>query len=83
MGQFVSNQPIPAQMFPITKSDTTVYDRPLTGLRINGAGSITFRCVDGNELTWDVVAGEVIVGFIDMVKDSTSATGITGLRSNA
>jgi hypothetical protein len=64
----------------VNPSDTVVYDPPIRSLRCTGAGSVTFVGYDGVEDTWEVQNFDIIPVMMTKVKESTTATGLKGIR---
>ena len=66
--------------FAIVPSDTVPVSQFTKGFRVNGAGTVTFRAIDGSaDVTVDAVAGERFdVALLYLKVTGTTATGIIG-----
>jgi len=68
------------EIVAVTKSDSTVYNPPLVGLRVGTtAGDIKVRSGGVDVVIIDVQAGETVAGSFNMVYSTdTTAVGING-----
>lgn len=67
----------------LTKSDTTVYDKPFDALYVGGAGNVAVRTFPaGQTVTFaGAVAGSIIPIRCDkLMSTNTNATSVVGLR---
>ena len=70
------------QLIAITKSDTTVYDPPLVGIRVGTtAGNIKVRSGGEDVILAGVQVGETVYGSFNMVYSAdTAAIGMNGYQ---
>ncbi len=81
-----SGSAIPSNAFALTPSDTYAYRPPLLGLKVTGAGYVTFLpaaqlgAPSPVSVVWSALAGEVIPVQMGVVyATGTTATGLIGL----
>jgi len=63
--------------FPITAADADLAIIPRS-IRVDGAGTLVLRDGAGTDVTYNVVAGEVLVFRAVQVRAASTATGIVG-----
>ena len=71
-------------LIAVTKSDTTVYDPPLIGIRVGTtAGDIKVRSGSDDVILVGVQVGETVYGSFNMVYSTdTTAVGMNGYQWN-
>jgi hypothetical protein len=79
----MANRVLPATAFDavaVTKSDSTVYDPPLAGLFIGGAGNVAVVTEKGNTVTFTgCIAGQILpITCTKVMSTNTTATNING-----
>jgi len=69
----------PTKPFPITPSDTALFERPATSIIVGTAGSVHLLTPDGTEITATLPAGVYPLSAVRVYSSGTTATGLYGL----
>lgn len=75
--------PLAGAAVAVTASDVTVYDPPLRGLYLNGAGTVAIEFADLTTFSGSPATGvfHPLAGIRRVLATGTTATGIYGFRS--
>jgi hypothetical protein len=73
---------VPKGAVAVTKSDSTVYDPPLCGFMIGGAGNVAITDAYGvvTTITAPPVGVPIMIACKSIMSTNTTATNITGLK---